>query len=110
MNVYEKYKKEVDMIAGRYFKRYGYKCESYEDLKQTIWYILLCALKKFDGRGNERMFVLNFVKNKLISIVKYNRKPPYCKETPFTPLKMEYISGDDENNCAFKEFQGEYIV
>ncbi|ANQ53646.1 RNA polymerase subunit sigma-24 [Thermosipho affectus] len=95
MEIYKKYKKDVEMVAGRYFKRYGYKCDSYEDLKQTICYILLCAIEKFDG---------------LISIVKYNRKPPYCKETPFTPLKMEYISGDDENNCAFKEFQGEYIV
>ncbi|QTA38504.1 sigma-70 family RNA polymerase sigma factor [Thermosipho ferrireducens] len=110
MSVYDDYKRDVEMIAGRYYKRYGYKCESYEDLKQTIWYILLHAIRKFDGRGDERKFALAFVRNKLISIVKYNRKPPYCGNAPFTPLKMEYVSGDDENKDAFREIQGEYVV
>lgn len=110
VSVYDDYKKDVEMITGRYYKRYGYKCESYEDLKQTIWYILLHAVEKFDGRGEEKKFVLSFVKNKLISVVRYNRKPPYCRDRPFTPLRMEYVSGDDEKCEAFREIQGEYVI
>jgi len=108
LDIYKTYKDEVKNITGRYFKKYGYKISSYEDLEQTVWYILLSGIKKFDGRGDLKKFLLSFIKNKLISILKYNRKPPYCQESPFTPLTSDYISVDDSKSKYFKEIHGEY--
>lgn len=108
MDIYKTYKDEVKNITGRYFKKYGYKISSYEDLEQTVWYILLSGVKKFDGRGDLKKFLLSFIKNKLISILKYNRKPPYCQDSPFTPLTSEYISIDDSKSKYFREIHGEY--
>lgn len=108
MDIYDTYKEDVKNITGRYFKMYGYKVYSYEDLEQTVWYILLSGIEKFDGRGDMRKFLLSFIKNKLISILKFNRKPPYCRENPFTPLNFDYISTDDNRNKYFREIHGEY--
>ncbi|WP_372590319.1 hypothetical protein QO062_09560 [Fervidobacterium pennivorans subsp. carthaginiensis] len=37
---------------------------SYEDLEQTIWYILMVGLKEFDGRGDEEQFLNWYIRNK----------------------------------------------
>lgn len=87
---------------------YKNKVYSYEDLEQTVWYILLTGLAKFDGRGDERLFILSFIRYKLISILKYNRKPPHCGDNPFTPLCMDYISADDVHTEYFVKVHGEY--
>lgn len=108
LNIYKTYKDDVKNIAGRYYKAYKYKILSFEDLEQTIWYILMCALSKFDGRGDQRNFVLHFIKQKLISILKNNRRPPYCTDSPFTCLCFDYFSADDENSKYYKEIHGEY--
>ncbi|ABR30919.1 RNA polymerase subunit sigma-24 [Thermosipho melanesiensis] len=108
MGIYEKYKEDVKQITGKYYKKYKRKICSYEDLYQTVWYILLAGLKVFDGRGDERKFLLLFIKNKLISILNYNRKPPYCINYPFTPLNIEYISADNDKNKYFMEIHGDF--
>lgn len=68
---------------------------SYEDLRQTVWYILMIGLKTYDGRGTERDYLNWFVRNKMISIMVYGKKPPDCKDAPFTPLRFDYVSPDD---------------
>jgi len=108
VNIYNTYKKEVRNITGRYFKKYKHKVYSYEDLEQTVWYILLAGMEKFDGRGDLRNFLLSYIRYKLISILKYNRKPPYCQDSPFTPLIFDFVAVDDSNTKHFKEIHGEY--
>ncbi|MBO8161798.1 MAG: sigma-70 family RNA polymerase sigma factor [Thermosipho sp. (in: Bacteria)] len=108
MDIYDTYKDEVKNITGRYFKMYKNKVYSYEDLEQTVWYILLVGIEKFDGRGVKKDFILFFIKYKLISILKYNRKPPYCTDNPFTPLATDFISIDDKNTSCFRKVHGEY--
>lgn len=82
----------------RYFwginKSYLY---SFDDLKQTIWYILMCGLKEFDGRGDEEKFLHQYVRNKCVSIFLYKKKPPKCTDAPFSPLRMDYVSPDDSS-------------
>ena len=108
MDIYNTYREDVKNITGRYFKKYKYKVYSYEDLEQTVWYILLAGIEKFDGRGDLRKFLLSFIRHKMISILKYNRKPPYCQDSPFTPLIFDFVAADDSNTKYFKEIHGEY--
>ena len=108
VDVYNTYKEDVRNITGRYFKKYKYKVISYEDLEQTVWYILLTGIEKFDGRGDLRKFLLSYIRHKMISILKYNRKPPYCQDNPFTPLIFDFVAVDDSSTKYFKEIHGEY--
>ncbi|WP_249741826.1 hypothetical protein [Fervidobacterium pennivorans] len=39
---------------------------SYEDLEQTIWYILMVGLQEFDGRGDEEQFLNWYIRNKIV--------------------------------------------
>lgn len=68
---------------------------SYEDLQQTIWYILMVGLKEFDGRGSEESFLNWYIRQKVVSIMMYGKKPPKCNDSPFTPLRFDYVSPDD---------------
>ena len=65
MNIYNTYKKEVRNITGRYFKKYKHKVYSYEDLEQTVWYILLAGMEKFDGGYDLRSLQLSFIEYKI---------------------------------------------
>lgn len=80
---------------------------SYEDLEQTIWYILIVGLQEFDGRGSEENFLNWYIRQKVISVIMYGRKPPKTTDAPFTPLKFDYISPDDSadvNELFYSEF------
>jgi len=68
---------------------------SYEDLHQTIWYILMVGLMDFNGKGDEEKFLNWYIRNKVVSVIVYNRKPPKCQDAPFTPMKFDYVSPDD---------------
>ncbi len=92
----------------RYFwsinKAYLY---SYEDLQQTIWYILMVGLQEFDGRGSEENFLNWYIRQKVVSIMMYGKKPPKCTDAPFTPLRFDYLSPDDSaevNEIFYSEF------
>lgn len=92
----------------RYFwsinKAYLY---SYEDLEQTIWYILMVGLQEFDGRGSEENFLNWYIRQKVVSIMMYGKKPPKCTDAPFTPLRFDYLSPDDSaevNEIFYSEF------
>ena len=63
---------------------------SYEDLEQTIWYILMVGLQEFDGRGDEEQFLNWYIRNKVVSIMMYGKKPPKCTHLPFTPIRFDY--------------------
>lgn len=83
---------------------------SYEDLEQTIWYILIVGLKEFDGRGSEENFLNWYVRQKVLSVIMYGRKPPKTTDAPFTPLKFDYVSPDDSavvNELFYSEFDVE---
>jgi len=82
---------------------------SYEDLHQTIWYILMVGLVDFNGKGDEEKFLNWYIKNKVTSVIVYNRKPPKCKDAPFTPMKLDYVSPDDSTdlNELFYSDEGE---
>lgn len=93
----------------RYFwninKAYLY---SYEDLEQTIWYILIVGLQEFDGRGSEESFLNWYIRQKVVSIMMYGKKPPKCTDAPFTPLRFDYLSPDDSaevNELFYSEFE-----
>lgn len=93
----------------RYFwninKAYLY---SYEDLEQTIWYILMVGLQEFDGRGSEESFLNWYIRQKVVSIMMYGKKPPKCTDAPFTPLRFDYLSPDDSaevNELFYSEFE-----
>ncbi len=68
---------------------------SYEDLEQTIWYILMVGLQEFDGRGDEEQFLNWYIRNKVVSIMMYGKKPPKCTHLPFTPIRFDYVSPDE---------------
>ena len=82
---------------------------SYEDLHQTIWYILMVGLMDFNGKGDEEKFLNWYIKNKVTSVIVYNRKPPKCQDAPFTPMKFDYVSPDDSTdlNELFYSDEGE---
>lgn len=93
----------------RYFwninKAYLY---SYEDLQQTIWYILMVGLQEFDGRGSEENFLNWYIRQKVVSIMMYGKKPPKCTDAPFTPLRFDYLSPDESaeiNELFYSEFE-----
>jgi len=46
---------------------------SYEDLEQTIWYILMVGLQEFDGRGDEEQFLNWYIRNKIVSVIMYGK-------------------------------------
>ncbi len=82
---------------------------SYEDLHQTIWYILMVGLMDFNGKGDEEKFLNWYIKNKVTSVIVYNRKPPKCQDAPFTAMKFDYVSPDDspDLNELFYSDEGE---
>lgn len=82
---------------------------SYEDLHQTIWYILMVGLMDFNGKGDEEKFLNWYIRNKAVSVIVYNRKPPKCQDAPFTPMKFDYASPDDspDLNELFYSDEGE---
>jgi len=82
---------------------------SYEDLHQTIWYILMVGLMDFNGKGDEEKFLNWYIRNKVVSVIVYNRKPPKCQDAPFTPMKFDYVSPDDspDLNELFYSDEGE---
>jgi len=82
---------------------------SYEDLHQTIWYILMVGLMEFNGKGDEEKFLNWYIRNKVVSVIVYNRKPPKCQDAPFTPMKFDYVSPDDSTdlNELFYSDEGE---
>lgn len=89
------YQKLVDRWT-KYFwninKSYLY---SFEDLRQTIWYITMVGLKSYDGRGKEEDFLNWYIRNKVISVIMYGKKPPNCTDAPFTPMRFDYVSDED---------------
>lgn len=89
------YQKLVDRWA-KYFwninKSYFY---FFEDLRQTIWYITMVGLKSYDGRGKEEDFLNWYVRNKVIPVIMYGKKPPNCTDAPFTPMRFDYVSDED---------------
>lgn len=68
---------------------------SFEDLEQTVWYILMVGLEEFSGKGDEEKFLHWYVRNKLVSIIMYRKHPPKCQDAPFTPMRLDYVSPDD---------------
>jgi len=81
---------------------------SYEDLQQTIWYILMVGLQEFDGRGSEENFLNWYIRQKVVSIMMYGKKPPKCTDAPFTPLRFDYLSPDESaeiNELFYSEFE-----
>jgi len=83
---------------------------SYEDLEQTIWYILMVGLQEFDGRGDEEQFLNWYIRNKIISVIMYGKKPPKCTHLPFTPIRFDYVSPDDlaeVNGLFYSDLDGE---
>lgn len=81
---------------------------SYEDLEQTIWYILMVGLQEFDGRGSEENFLNWYIRQKVVSIMMYGKKPPKCTNAPFTPLRFDYLSPDESaeiNELFYSEFE-----
>jgi hypothetical protein len=89
------YEKLVDRWT-KYFwninKSYLY---SFENLRQTIWYIAMVELKSYDGRGKEEDFLNWYVRNKVISVIMYDKKPPNGTDAPFTPMRFDYVSDED---------------
>ena len=59
---------------------------SYEDLEQTIWYILMVGLQEFDGRGDEEQFLNWYIRNKVVSIMMYGKKPPNVRTYRLHPF------------------------
>ncbi|AFG34859.1 hypothetical protein MNL76_09510 [Fervidobacterium riparium] len=83
---------------------------SYEDLEQTIWYILMVGLQEFDGRGDEEQFLNWYIRNKIVSVIMYGKKPPKCVHSPFTPIRFDYVSPDDlaeVNELFYSDLDGE---
>ena len=82
----------MDRILLGYQQAFLY---SYEDLEQTIWYILMVGLQEFDGRGDEEQFLNWYIRNKVVSIMMYGKKPPKCTHLPFTLIRFDYVSPDE---------------
>ncbi len=91
----------VKKWSGYYYVRNRHYVYSYEDIEQTTWYLLIVALKEFDGRGNLIDYLNWYLKNKLYSIIVLGKKPPKCLDAPFTPRKFEYVSPEDD--CELSE-------
>lgn len=82
----------MDRILLGYQQAFLY---SYEDLEQTIWYVLMVGLKESDGRGDEEQFLNWYIRNKVVSIMMYGKKPPKCTHLPFTLIRFDYVSPDE---------------
>jgi hypothetical protein len=70
----------------------------------------MVGLKTFDGRGKEEEYLNWYIRNKIVSIMVYGKKPPNCIDAPFTPLRFDYISPDDDvqvNELFYSEFDDE---
>jgi len=69
----------------------------------------MVGLMDFNGKGDEEKFLNWYIKNKVTSVIVYNRKPPKCQDAPFTPMKFDYVSPDDspDLNELFYSDEGE---
>jgi len=38
---------------------------------------------------------LEYVKNKMISVIMYGKKPPNCTDILFIPMRFDYVSDED---------------
>lgn len=55
----------------------------------------MVELKSYDGRGKEEDFLNWYVRNKVISVIMYDKKPPNGTDAPFTPMRFDYVSDED---------------
>lgn len=68
------YQKLVDRWTKYFWNINKSHLYSFEDLRQTIWYITMVGLKSYDGRGKDEDFLNWYVRNKVISVIMYCKK------------------------------------
>lgn len=92
------YQKLVDRWTKYFWNINKSHLYSFEDLRQTIWYITMVGLKSYDGRGKEEEeedFLNCYVRDKVISVIMYVKKQPNCTNASFTPMRFDYVSDED---------------
>jgi hypothetical protein len=70
-------------------------CRISTGLSSAGSFIIYVGLQEFDGRGNEEQFLNWYIRNKVVSIMMYGKKPPKCTHLPFTPIRFDYVSPDE---------------
>ena len=81
----------VKATAGRTYRKLSWMITSYEDLYQTVWYLVLYAFETYDpARGKLAPHVKATVDRKLHSMLN-GEKAPRSSGYPFTFLRQKEV-------------------
>jgi hypothetical protein len=89
--LFQKYEPDLKKKAGHFFKKFGYKFISYEDLYQTICYLFCYAHKLWDKDKGEFEPYFRCIVNRKMNDIVAGKTPPRCCDYPFNVLKPEYL-------------------
>jgi len=102
--LFERYRAEVEAKTRYFFKKWGYKVHSYEDLYQTVACIFTYAYKTWKKeKGRFDAHLKSTINRKVIDLLQ-GIPLPGCSDAPFDILKTEYKS-----RCELMDFEEENL-
>ncbi len=94
--VYRKFEPFLRSLAAKTYRKYRYKITSYDDLYQTLVYLLFYSIDIYDpSRGSLPAHIKRTVNYKLKSMLS-GEYAPKSKESPFTFLRMIYTLAEPD--------------
>lgn len=93
--VYREFEPFLRSLASRTYRKYGYKITSYEDLYQTLVYLLMYSIDIYDPqRSSLPAHIKRTVNYKLKSMLS-GEYAPRSRENPFTFLRTHTCAEPD---------------
>lgn len=94
--IYREYEPFLKSLAARTYRKYGYKITSYNDLYQTLIYLLFYSIDIYDPRrGSLPAHIKRTVNFKLRSMLS-GEYAPKSRGKPFTFLKATYTLAEPD--------------